>query len=714
MKTILTRNKLAAAILMALSLLALALGVLLFGAPAAAQASGGPLSGTVIVMGTYYYGEPLTAIYSGGESVTWQWYRADASGNETPIPGATQTTYTVAVEDVGCSLYAEATAADDNYTGSVRGVTPYPMQRRSIVVKAHDETGTYGEEIQTLTASIASGSLAGGDTLEEIVTISTTATRNSTVGTYPIAVTPKGHPGYDVTCIGGTYTIRKAQVTVHTPDTGTITYGESLSEIPLSDGWEWVDGDIKPAVSDSLKTEYFIFMKVDDVNYDWDSVDGYDPESKIYTGKTFVTVLPKPLAAEMVSDVVKAYVYTGGAIKPAVTVQDGEALVPDTDYTVTYGANTTVAEGGTITVTGMGNYTGELVIKFSITQADPIYTLPENLSICVGHTLADVKLPGGWAWEDGALSVGAAGSHQFAAVFTPEDTQNYNTVKVQLTLTVGEHTGGTATCTEKAVCSACGEEYGELAAHTPETVPAKAATCTQTGLTEGSKCSVYGEMLQEQETISALNHDYTNVGPVWNWIGFASATASLRCTREGCGHVEVVTADITNEVTAAATCAGDGVRTYTATATFGGKTFTDRKTEVIPAKGHSPELVAGKAATCTGSGLTDGEKCSVCGETLQEQETIPALGHDLGEWTVTREPTHSAEGEEQRICSRCGKEETQAIPVLEGLSGGETAGVAVGSAVGTMLLAYGVLALLFKKGIVTGAFFIKIFPFIKP
>ena len=72
MQTILTRNKLAAAILMALSLLALALGVLLFGAPAAAQASGGePLSGTVIVMGSYCYGDPLTATYIGGESVTW-------------------------------------------------------------------------------------------------------------------------------------------------------------------------------------------------------------------------------------------------------------------------------------------------------------------------------------------------------------------------------------------------------------------------------------------------------------------------------------------------------------------------------------------------------------------------------------------------------------------------------------------------------------------
>ncbi len=168
----------------------------------------------------------------------------------------------------------------------------------------------------------------------------------------------------------------------------------------------------------------------------------------------------------------------------------------------------------------------------------------------------------------------------------------------------------------------------------PETIPGKAATCTSTGLTDGEKCSVCGETLQEQET--------------------------------------------------------------------------------IPALGHSPELVAGKAATCTGSGLTDGEKCSVCGETLQEQKTIPTLGHDFGEWTVTQEPTHSAEGEEQRICSRCGEKETQAIPALEGLSGGEIAGVAVGSTVGAMLLAYGVLALLFKKGIVTGTFFIKIFPFIKP
>ena len=55
------------------------------------------------------------------------------------------------------------------------------------------------------------------------------------------------------------------------------------------------------------------------------------------------------------------------------------------------------------------------------------------------------------------------------------------------------------------------------------------------------------------------------------------------------------------------------------------------------------------------------------------------------------------------------------ITVLEpeGLSGGAIAGIVIGCTMGALLLAYGVLALLFKKGIVRGAFFAKIYPFIK-
>ena len=47
----------------------------------------------------------------------------------------------------------------------------------------------------------------------------------------------------------------------------------------------------------------------------------------------------------------------------------------------------------------------------------------------------------------------------------------------------------------------------------------------------------------------------------------------------------------------------------------------------IAALGHTEKTVAGKAATCTETGLTDGKKCTVCGVTTVAQEEIPASGH---------------------------------------------------------------------------------------
>lgn len=49
----------------------------------------------------------------------------------------------------------------------------------------------------------------------------------------------------------------------------------------------------------------------------------------------------------------------------------------------------------------------------------------------------------------------------------------------------------------------------------------------------------------------------------------------------------------------------------------------------------------------------------------------------------------------------------------EGLSGGAIAGIVIGSILGALIIAYGVCALLYKKKIVKGAFFEKIYPFIK-
>jgi hypothetical protein len=58
--------------------------------------------------------------------------------------------------------------------------------------------------------------------------------------------------------------------------------------------------------------------------------------------------------------------YTGKQIKPAVKVTyNGKALVSDTDYTVTYGANKSIGNG-TISISGKGDYTGTKAVAFKI------------------------------------------------------------------------------------------------------------------------------------------------------------------------------------------------------------------------------------------------------------------------------------------------------------------------------------------------------------
>ena len=73
-------------------------------------------------------------------------------------------------------------------------------------------------------------------------------------------------------------------------------------------------------------------------------------------------------------------------------------------------------------------------------------------------------------------------------------------------------------------------------------------------------------------------------------------------------------------VTKEASCLEDGSRTRACQC-------GESETKTIPAAGHTEEIVAGTPATCTESGLTEGKKCSVCGETTLNQEEIPPLNH---------------------------------------------------------------------------------------
>ena len=67
-------------------------------------------------------------------------------------------------------------------------------------------------------------------------------------------------------------------------------------------------------------------------------------------------------------------------------------------------------------------------------------------------------------------------------------------------VTLSEHSGGEATCKDKAICEYCGSEYGELDSnnHNLEKIPAKDATVTATGNKEYWHCKDCGKYFADE------------------------------------------------------------------------------------------------------------------------------------------------------------------------------------------------------------------------
>ena len=184
-----------------------------------------------------------------------------------------------------------------------------------------------------------------------------------------------------------------------------------------------------------------------------------------------------------------------------------------------------------------------------------------------------------------------------------------------------------ATCTEqgerKYTCIVCGEsrvEGIEAGGHKEVVDEEVAPTCTESGKTEGSHCSVCGEILKEQKEIPALGHN-------WN---------------EG-------------EITKKASCTESGERKYTCTV------CGESRVEGIEAGGHKEVVDEEVAPTCTESGKTEGSHCSVCGEILKEQKEIPALGHNWNEGEITKKASCTESGERKYTCTVCGESRVEGI-----------------------------------------------------
>ena len=63
---------------------------------------------------------------------------------------------------------------------------------------------------------------------------------------------------------------------------------------------------------------------------------------------------------------------------------------------------------------------------------------------------------------------------------------------------------------------------------------------------------------------------------------------------------------------------------------------------------------AAVAATCTATGLTEGEHCTICGKVIVEQQTVKAVGHEFKVYVYNGNATCTADGTETAKCVRYG------------------------------------------------------------
>lgn len=90
-----------------------------------------------------------------------------------------------------------------------------------------------------------------------------------------------------------------------------------------------------------------------------------------------------------------------------------------------------------------------------------------------------------------------------------------------------------------AVCSATKTQVIEKIEHIPAVLPEKAATCGNSGLTEGSYCAVCGEILVAQEVVPATEEHAWSSWKVTTPATFsAAAERTHSCTNDGCTATE--------------------------------------------------------------------------------------------------------------------------------------------------------------------------------
>lgn len=148
----------------------------------------------------------------------------------------------------------------------------------------------------------------------------------------------------------------------------TLTYGDAAYTLPqtTTEGliltWSVANTSIATVSSNVLTIKA---VGTTTVTATQPGNDEYEPFSKEFS----LTVNPKN-ASNLTISSIAAVTYNGSVQTPTVTVKDGSTtLTNGTHYTVSY-SNNTNAGTATVTVTGMGNYTGTKKAYFTINAKD--------------------------------------------------------------------------------------------------------------------------------------------------------------------------------------------------------------------------------------------------------------------------------------------------------------------------------------------------------
>ena len=226
----------------------------------------------------------------------------------------------------------------------------------------------------------------------------------------------------------------------------------------------------------------------------------------------------------------------------------------------------------------------------------------------------------------------AQNAHNPASVWTTDETDHWKVCQIigcGNIIDKAPHSGGEATCVNKAICSVCKVEYGDFAPDNhvnTEIRGAVAATEETEGYTGDKWCLDCDHMIEEGTVVPKLNHTHAMV-----------KTEAKAATCEEDGNIEYYT------------CSKCGKK-YNDEA--GTRELTDEEI-IIEAAGHS------FGTEWKSDADSHWHEC-ICGKRNDEGS------HTFGDWTITKEATAAEDGSRERECSVCGYVQTETISATGG------------------------------------------------